>query len=196
MTQAAVARWQWTVERYYQAVEAGVFGPEPRVELIDGEVYTMTAMLPGHATTVRRLLNLLYDHLDGAEWTVLSQMPIHLDDISEPEPDAGVARGPASRYDARHPSPDDLFLVVEVSATSLAFDRNVKLARYARSGIAEVWIVSLPQRVIHRFTDPRPSSASYDTAMAFGPGARIASTTPPLDLPVDAILPPPAGAGS
>lgn len=190
MTEAAVERWHWTVERYYQAAEAGVFGWDRRVELIDGEVFEMASMLPGHAATVRRLVKLFFDHLGDAEWTIGVQMPIHLDDISEPEPDVCVARGPTSRYDARHPSPDDLALVVEVSETSLALDRNVKLLKYARSGIAEVWIVSLPEGVIHRFTDPRPPAAAFDTSSTFGPGSRIAATTLPLDLPVDDILPP------
>jgi Uma2 family endonuclease len=188
MTEAAVKRWDWTVEPYYQAFEAGVFGPESRVELIDGEVFKVPAMLEGPATTVERLVDLLSDHLERVEWRIRSQMPVHLDDISEPEPDVCVARRSAGGY-GPHPEPSDLVLVIEVSNTSLAFDRNVKLPKYARSGIAEVWIVSLPEQVIHRFTRPRPASATYDVAAVFERGSRITATTLTLDLSVDDILP-------
>lgn len=189
MTEAVVDRWHWTVERYETAIAAGVFGPEPHVELIDGEVFEVPPMLPGHAATIVRLVRLIGDQLDRAEGSIRSQLPVRLDDDSEPEPDVCVARGPDSRYDARHPEGEDLLLVVEVSDTTLAFDRTVKLSRYARSAIAEAWIVSLPERVIHRFTDPRPAAGVYDTAAVFGPGARIAAARLVLDLPVDAVLP-------
>jgi Uma2 family endonuclease len=188
MTEVAVDRWRWSVDSYDQAVAAGVFGPEPRVELLDGEVFEVPPMLPGHAATITRLINLLTDQLDRAEWNVRSQLPVRLDDSSEPEPDVCVVRGPASRYDNRHPEASDLALVIEVSDTTLGFDRRVKLPRYGASAVPEVWIVSLPEHAIHRFTDPRPAGRTYGANEVFEPGSRVRATAVPLEVPVDSIL--------
>jgi Uma2 family endonuclease len=189
VTEAAVDRWRWTVDSYEQAAATGVFGPEPRVELIDGEVFEVPPMLPGHAATVGRLVDLLTQALDRRQWTVRSQLPVRLGDRSEPEPDVWVAQGPASRYDDRHPEAFDLALVVEVSDTTLAFDRRIKLPRYAGSGVVEAWIVSLPEDVLHRFASPNPSTGVYRVTEIIKRGLGVTASSLGIDLAVAAILP-------
>jgi hypothetical protein len=74
--------------------------------------------------------------------------------MSEPEPDLVVTPGPATRYASRHPEPHEIALVVEVSDSSLAFDRGEKALAYAREGIVCYWIVYLAQRQVEVYTDP------------------------------------------
>jgi Uma2 family endonuclease len=189
VTEAAVDRWRWTVESYEQAAATGVFGPEPRVELIDGEVFEVPPMLPGHAATVGRLVDLLTERLDRTRWTVRSQLPVRLGDRSEPEPDVWVAQGPASRYDDRHPEASDLALVVEVSDTTLAFDRTIKVPSYAAAGVAEACVVSLAENVVHQLADPDPAAAAYRVAEVVQRGSRVTAISLGIDLAVAAILP-------
>lgn len=156
MVDLATDRWTWTAESYEAAAAAGIFGSEPRLELLDGEVYHAAAMRPPRALTVGKLLDRFSSGLDRDRWIVRSQLPVRLDDRSEPEPDLWIARGPADRYWERHPAPADLALVVEVADTSLAFDRHRKIPRYAEAGVPEAWLVSLPERTVQHSAEPRP----------------------------------------
>jgi Uma2 family endonuclease len=161
------ARWSWTAEAYETAAVSGVFGPDPRVELVDGEVYQLAPMLPLHASAVRELRH-RFTALDEGSFTVDSQTPIRLDERSEPEPDVWVARGPRAGYRDRHPDPADLVLVVEVSGSSLAYDREVKVPAYASAGVVEVWVVSLPERIVYRHVEPSNGRYSLTTAVSDG----------------------------
>jgi Uma2 family endonuclease len=85
------------------------------------------------------------------------------------------------------PGPDDVLLLVEVSDSTLAYDKNVKLPRYARAGVVEVWIVDLAGRQVEVHSDP--SLEGYRASRAFGPGERAGSpSVKELSLPVDEIL--------
>jgi Uma2 family endonuclease len=191
VTELAPARWSWTVDSYEQAAAAGVFGDEPRVELLDGEVYRVSPMRPGHATTCRRIHRLLGRTLDPDQWTVGGEQPVNLGARSQPEPDVWVARGPESRYDRRHPTADDLVLVVEVSDSSLVVDRSVKVPMYARAGVPEVWIVSVPERAVHVHTQPDNRTGRFGTVRTFESGDRVATATVGLEIPVGDVLPAP-----
>lgn len=184
MTDVAVERWLWTADGYQAAAAAGVFAPDLRVELIDGEVYQMASMLAPHAATVARLLRLLMDRLDGADYTISGQTPVRTNDRSEPEPDVWVADGPVDRYDDHHPTRSELLLVVEVSDTTRRFDRSIKVPHYAAAGIAELWIVSLSERAIHRYREPR--GGEYRSVIRLDRGVLEVAG---VDVPVDAVLP-------
>ncbi|MEJ7871360.1 MAG: Uma2 family endonuclease, partial [Rubrobacteraceae bacterium] len=84
--------------------------------------------------------------------------PIILPDSSEPEPDVTVLRPRDDFYAAGHPVPEDVLLLIEVSDTSLEYDREVKLPLYARAGIPEVWIVDLVNEKIHTYSQPAARS--------------------------------------
>ena len=149
---AGVTRWGWTVSRYEKAAELGLFGPEPKVELIEGEVFDVAAMLPPHASATRRIRSRLA-RLDNG-WTVGGQDPVRLGDISEPEPDVWVAKGGEDQYRKRHPTQADLALAVEVADSTLRFDRDIKIPMYAAHGVPEVWLVSIPDRTVTCYTEP------------------------------------------
>jgi Uma2 family endonuclease len=135
---------RWTVEEYERMGAVGLL-PGGRTELIDGVVVDVSPQNPPHALCVERLTAALYRRLlDRARVRV--QAPVRLATHWMPEPDVALVRidAPADR----HPQPDDLLLVVEVSDTSLADDRGEKLAQYARSGVSVVWIVDLNGRCV------------------------------------------------
>jgi len=139
--------------------EAGLFQHE-RVELLDGEIITMSPQNTPHASTVYRLAHRL-EQLIGNTTCIRCQLPIVLNDWSEPEPDIAVCAPDPDDYGQAHPQPGQILLLIEVADVSLPYDRGQKTAAYATSGIPELWIVNLPDRRIEVLTDPDPITRSY-----------------------------------
>lgn len=180
-----VVRWQLSVADYARMQAAGVFGAEDRVELIDGELITMSPIGPGHAGTVKRLIRLLSKSL-GDDVIVSAQDPVILNDYSEPQPDIAVLRYRDDFYSGSHPGPGDILLLIEVSDTTYEYDRKVKLLRYARAGVPEVWIVNLEAQQIERFA--ALAGESYSTEQALVRGEVLEVATGGLTLAVEAVL--------
>lgn len=167
---------RFTVDEYYRMAEAGVLGPEDRVELIDGEIIEMAPIGSRHAACVVALTQLLSAQA-GNEALVSVQNPVRLNDLSEPEPDLMLLRPRADRYAGGHPGPDDVLLLIEVADTTQAFDQNVKVPRYAAAGISEVWLVDLGAGVVEVYREP--GAGGYATAVV----ARTTDTVAPVLLP-------------
>ena len=150
-----LARRRFTVAEYHAMGDAGIIGPEERVELIDGEVVRMSPINEPHAAEVDRLTDMFVPLFRDAA-IVRVQNPTVLDDYSEPEPDLMLLRRKPDFYRSGHPRPEDILLAVEVSDTSVDFDRRVKAPLYARAAIVEHWRIELPRDrvVVHR--DPTP----------------------------------------
>lgn len=151
---------RFTVDEYSRMGEAGVFGDDDRVELLDGHIYVTSPIGSEHAACVRRL-NRLFQTQAGNEALVSVQNPIRLNEASEPEPDVALLRPHDDGYASEHPGPEDVSMVVEGGDTSLSFDRDVKLPLYASAGLPEVWLVDLEHEHIHVYRDP--SSGGYTT---------------------------------
>ena len=148
----APTRRLFTVDEYCAMAEAGILSEDERVELIDGEIIVMPPIgEPPEDGTTRLGGELSYRLYDRA-W-VRVQNSVRLDDYGLPEPDIAVVRLRAD-YHQRRPTPDDVFLLIEVADSSLQMDREVKLARYADAGIPEVWIVNVRARQVEAYTDP------------------------------------------
>lgn len=137
-----LARHRLSVAEYYRMAEAGIFPPDARVELIEGEVIDMAPQKSRHASVVSFLLNHLVRCAGDAGW-VVCQVPLHLSENSEPEPDLMLLRPRADRYADAHPRAEDVLLLIEVADSSARYDREVKLPLYARHGVAQVWLVDL-----------------------------------------------------
>lgn len=144
---------KFTVEQYHRMIEAGVFPPEYRAELIEGEIVEMSPIGPRHASCVGRLTQMLTLLLQRRA-IVWVQNPLQLDDLSEPEPDVCVLRPRADFYSDSLPTPADALLIIEVSETTLEYDRKKKLPLYARAGVPEVSIVNLVDNQIATHADP------------------------------------------
>jgi len=159
---------KFTRDEYYRMAEAGLFRDE-RVELLDGEIITMSPKLTPHAFAVNRLMYELITKL-GTSALVRVQDPIVLNNWSEPEPDIAVCQPDPNRYLQEHPRADQVLLVIEVADTSLTYDRTRKARAYAASGIPEYWIVNIPNRRIEVLTDPDPATQSYRQQRHVFPG--------------------------
>src|SRR5579863_1275514 len=149
----SLPRRRFTVDEYYKMAEAGILTADDRVELIDGEILEMSPIGPRHAGAVRTLTRLFFSQVDG-DAVVGVQDPIHLDEFDEPQPDLSLLRPRADAYRQAHPRASDIFLLIEVADASLLKDRQIKIPRYARNGILEVWLVDLTQGVIVIYRDP------------------------------------------
>ncbi len=187
MLPAEVTKHRFTVEEYHKMGEAGIFGEDDRVELIDGEVVEMNPIGPRHARCVRRLntlLGRLAGRLAGGPYEVDVQNPVVLGEYGEPQPDLALVREvPAVRL----PAPEDVALIIEISDTTLSYDKNVKLPRYARAGIPEVWIVDLQNETVEVYASPE--GGRYAVVRRYGRGDELRSeTVPGLALPVEEIL--------
>ena len=105
-----------------------------------------------------------------------------------------VLRGDETSYDTRHPGPDDMGLVIEISDTSRAFDRRVKGRAYSRAGVPAYWVVNVIDRVIEVYTDPDPAAdpPAYRTQTNFTPGQDVPLVldgTAVATIPVADLLP-------
>ena len=164
-TATAPQERRFTVDEYYRMGEAGIFGEDDRVELLDGQIYVMSPIGSEHAACVRRL-NRLFQTRAGKRALVSIQSPIRLGDNSEPEPDLALLHPREDDYATRHPRPKDVFLLVEVAETFLSFDQEVKRPLYAEAGIPEYWIVDLKTPAVHVYRDP--AGDTYRTHTTYG----------------------------
>ncbi len=162
---------RWTRAEYYQMAELGMFHGQ-RVELIEGEIMVLSPQKAEHWTTTDRLSELLRNAF-GSGFQVRMQGPIDFGPISEPEPDVAVVAGTRAQYATKHPT--TAVLIVEVSESSLDYDRTRKASLYARAGIADYWIVNLVDRQLEVRRDPRP-----DPSQPYGHGyASVTTLVPP-----------------
>ncbi len=149
----AVTRRRFTADEYQEMGRVGILREGDRVELIDGEVLAMSPIGPSHNGTVNRL-TALFGRLAGEAAIVQIGGPVRVDAYSEPQPDLALLRPRADFYGTAAAGPADVLLAIEVAQTSLAYDRNVKAALYARRGIAEYWIVDLNGGEVIRHAEP------------------------------------------
>ena len=152
-----------TVQQYHRMIETGVFSEDDRVELLDGLLVEKMPHDPIHDGTIQLVDNAVMG-IAPAGWCSRIQLAVTLSS-SEPEPDFLLARGTKRSYLARHPSPPDVGLVVEVSNSSLDWDRSDKLRIYARSGLAVYWIVNVVDMQIE--VHEQPSGSSYGTSRTY-----------------------------
>jgi Uma2 family endonuclease len=158
-----------SVERYLGLVEAGVLGPDDRVELLEGVIVAMAPQNPAHATGVARADDVLRAAI-GKRAHIRPQLSLVLR-RSVPEPDLAVVSGSVDDYERAHPT--TALLVIEVADSSLKQDRLSKAAIYAAAGIPEYWIVNLRDEVVEVMRDPDPAQARYRAAHGAARGERL-----------------------
>jgi Uma2 family endonuclease len=180
----------FTVEDYYRMAEVGILQADDRVELVRGEIVQMAPIGSRHQSVVDRLTSLFSRRLASERTILRVQGPILLDDMSEPQPDVCLLNQRDDFYEGRHPGPEDVLMLVEISDTSLAYDRLVKLPLYAQAGVPEVWIVNLEEESLEVSSEPREGAYSRNGVLARGnslaPGA-----FPEARFSVDEVLGPP-----
>lgn len=181
-----ITRRLFTVAEYYRMADAGILSEDDRVELIEGEVVTMSPINSRHAGCVDRFIVLLYPNVRGVA-IMRVQNPIRLSEYSEPQPDLALLRPRDDFYTQSHPTPADVLLVIEVAETSQRYDRDVKIPLYARYGIPEAWFVDLVEEAVYVYR--QPSGGAYHEVQRLQRGDILNSQMlPELTLSVNAIL--------
>jgi Uma2 family endonuclease len=182
----APARHRLSVDAYYRMAEAGILADAHRVELIDGEIFDMAAIGSPHAAMTNRLVRTFSRAPIDEVALVAVRSPLRLDAYNEPEPDTMLLRPRADDYRASHPEAGDVFLLVEVSESSLAYDRGVKLPLYARFGVPEVWIVDLVGSAVEVYREPRQDA--YASRERLTAGQLAPALIPGVTIDIAALL--------
>lgn len=182
------ARHRVSVGDYHRMAEAGIFGEDDRVELIDGEIVDMAPIGSRHASVVTQL-NRMLSLAVGSRAIVKVQDPLHLDARSEPQPDLMLLKPRHDFYAAAHPEASDVLLLVEVGDATARFDREIKLPLYARHGIAEVWLLDLETRQIEVCRAPRAASDDYAERTATSAGPIAPRLLPECQVEVGTLFP-------
>ncbi len=162
-----ITRHRFTADEYQRMAEFGILREDARVELIRGDIVEMAAIGFRHVYCVSDLDGIARVAV-GNDAFVLVQSPFRLADDSEPQPDLLLVRRSLDR--SALPTPDDILIVMEVSDSSLIYDRRVKLPLYGAVSIPEAWIFDLKGFRIERHTDPHPGG--YRTVVVAKRGER------------------------
>ena len=148
-------RYRLTVTEYHRLGENGIFDEDSRVELIEGDLIAMPPIGEQHASKTRRL-NRLFSLQVGDTAIVDVQNPVMLDAHSEPQPDIVLLKPCPDFYESAHPRPEDVLLLIEVSDSTLRYDRDIKVPLYAKAGIAEVWLLDAASQRLEIYRRPSP----------------------------------------
>lgn len=178
-------RLRFSVDEYYKMIELGLIKDYEKAEIIDGEMIEKMTIGDRHALIVDLLTSFFIKNLPDSI-RVRVQNPLRVSDYDEPEPDVVLAD--LTKYDGkRHPQANEVILLVEVSDSTLKYDRDEKMPLYAAAGIPEVWIVNLINNIIEVHQDP--SNGIYQLAKIYSPGEILRSAAlPDISLEVDSIL--------
>jgi Uma2 family endonuclease len=144
----------FTVRDFHRMVDAGILAEHDRVELIRGEVITMSPIGPPHSAIVDRITRAMV-RAAGDEAIVRVQSNVELSEYNEPEPDIVLMRPRDDFYYSALPAPADIFLIVEVSDSSIRYDRGLKAELYAETGVPEYWVVDVKNRQVFAYSDPQ-----------------------------------------
>ena len=150
---ASLPHRKFTVEDYHRFIEMGVFKPEERLELWEGEFVEMSPIGKRHAGIVAGLTAYL-NHLFFLKFVVWTQNPIVLNDFSEPQPDVAVLKQRSDFYRQISATANDVLLAMEVADSTVKYDRDIKFPKYAENGIPEAWLIDLENDRIEIHTQP------------------------------------------
>lgn len=152
---AEMPRRKITADEYQRMITAGILREGERVELIDGELIQMAAFGSPHVSCVMRCTNWFTPRVQGRA-IVSIQNSFRLSPFSEPEPDVVLVRYRDDFYASALPGADDVLLIIEVADSSLRYDRDEKIPRYAAAGIPEAWLIDILHRRVSVYRDPSP----------------------------------------
>jgi Uma2 family endonuclease len=169
-------RRRFTVDEYHKLATAGVLSADDRVELVEGELIQMPPIGSRHAGLVARL-DRTFQALASSYCVVWIQNPVSFPPASEPQPDVALLKPRVDGYLGALPTTADVLLVIEVSDSNVAYDRDVRIPLYARQGVTEAWLFDATERRMEIFRDPGPEG--YRTLLRPDRDAVVA----PLALP-------------
>jgi Uma2 family endonuclease len=183
MTKPKAKLWTRDEARFIQ--NSGLLD-DGQYELIEGELLLKVSKNPAHVAATRQTNAWGVSHF--GERFVRAQDPLILDLFNEPEPDVAITKDSEDAYLELHPTATEVHLVVEVSDSTLEFDLNRKVILYARAGVAEYWVLDLPNRRLHVHLDP--SENAYNRVLTLTESQTIApQANPEATVLVSTLLP-------
>ena len=178
-----VAAFKWSIADWHELVNSGVLA-QHRVELLEGEIIPMSPEGPMHSSTNYSVVQYFREILKDRA-IVREAHPITLDN-SEPEPDIAVVRSPYTDYFTRHPYPQDIYWLVEISHRTLKLDLGQKVITYARNGIPEYWVIDLVNKRLVLHT--QPIGESYSQIKTIATGKISPQSFPNVEIAIDRML--------
>ncbi len=177
---------KFTVDEYHYFIEQGVFKPEERIELWEGEFIEMSPIGKRHAGVVAGLTAYL-NHLFFQQFVIWTQNPIVLNDFSEPQPDVCILQKREDFYRNTSATTNDILLAIEVADSTVKYDRDIKFPRYAANGIKESWLIDLENNRVEIHSEP--TEMGYSLIKVLHRGQTAQSTVPPqIKISVEEIL--------
>ena len=182
---------RFSADEYMKMADAGIFAEGERIELMDGVIIEISPIGPQHGARTSGSHLLLAPLFIARRAILRIQDHILLNNDTRPEPDLALLKWRDDLYESRSPSPEDVLLIIEVSDSTLSYDRGYKLASYAESRIPEVWIENIRARHIEAHRNP--VNGEYTKSRIYRPGETISPQAfPDVQLPVSAIMGVPA----
>lgn len=176
-----------TAAEYLRMGEAGVFAPDARLELMDGEIIEMAPIGSRHVAVVNTLTALLIRRV--ADRAIVSiQNSLILSDRTVPQPDLALLKPSPDRYFSALPAARDVLLMVEVADSTLRFDLETKAPLYARAGIAETWVIDVVAQRLRVFHNPGVDGYRFTEEMS-GNQQVIAQALPDAAIIVSELFP-------
>ena len=179
------ARKLFSVREYEELIATGFFTGKKRVELIEGELIEKMTQGDPHIGCINRL-NRIFMRSLGDDFIVSVQNAIVVNPYSAPEPDVAILRFREDFYASGKAKPEDVLLVIEVSDSTVRFDRQTKMPLYGRAGIEEAWLVNLPRKVLEVYRSP--VNGKYEVVQKLGKNDSITPLNfPELQIPISNI---------
>lgn len=178
---------QITVKEYDSMIENGVFDENDQIELLNGVIIEKMPKGTKHSSINDRVARVFYRNFDN-DIIIRNQNPIWLDDFSEPEPDIVLAIPKEDEYENSHPRPNEILLILEISDTTLAYDRNTKGEVYGRAGIQQYVLLNVQDNTIEDYREP--NSDGYQSKQTYRAGQSFNLVAfPEINLFVSDFLP-------
>ncbi|NJM52990.1 MAG: Uma2 family endonuclease [Blastocatellia bacterium] len=175
-----------TVAEYDRMIELGVYTENDRIELLNGEIIELMPKGPKHVYFNEKVADFFKEKLDK-NVDVRSQNPIVLDDFSEPEPDIVLAKPPRENYLENHPAPADIYLIMEISDTTLAYDREAKAKAYSRNGIGQYLLLNLNNETLEEYREPSEDGYQFKRTLRKGDSLNL-EAFPEVEIKIDDLF--------
>jgi Uma2 family endonuclease len=175
-----------TVAEYDRMIEAGIYTENDRIELLNGEIIELMPKGPKHVYFNEKLGD-FFKGILGYSADVRSQNPIILDDFSEPEPDIVLAKPPRENYLESHPTPADIYLIIEISDTTLVYDRDTKAKAYSRNGIRQYLLLNLNNETVEEYREPGEDGYQFKRTLRKGDSLKL-EAFPEVEIKIDELF--------
>lgn len=175
-----------TVAEYDRMIEAGIYTENDRIELLNGEIIELMPKGPKHTSANSRIVR-FFIRLFGEKIIVRGQAPIWLDGVSEPEPDIVLAKWNETEYSKAHPTPADILLIMEISDTTLTYDREAKAKAYSRNGIQQYLLLNLQNETLEDFRQPGADGYGFKQTLRKGDSLNL-TAFPEIEISLDDLF--------